>query len=43
MILILLLLATALSMATAECTKPNLGLSPPTSISKESPRFRLVP
>ena len=42
MILILLLLAAALSVAAVEYAKPDLGLSPPISVGRESPGFRLV-
>ena len=42
MILVLLLLAAALSIAAVEYVKPDLGLSPPTSIGRESPGFKLV-
>ena len=42
MILVFLLLAAALCVAAAECAKPNLGLSPPTSMGRESLRFGLV-
>ena len=42
MILVLLLLAAALSIVAAEYTKPNLRLSPPINIGRKSLRFILV-
>ena len=42
MILILLLLTAALSIAAAECAKPDLRLSPPISVGRKSLGFRLV-
>ena len=42
MILVLFLLAAALSVAAVEYAKPDLGLSPPISIGKESLKFKLI-
>ena len=42
MILVLLLPAAALSVAAAECAKPDLGLSPPISVGRKSPGFKLI-
>ena len=42
MILVLLLLTMALSVAAVECVKFDLGLSPPISIGRKSFGFKLI-
>ena len=42
MILVLFLPAAILSIAAAECAKPDLRLSPLTSVNRESLSFKLA-